>query len=208
MLDVKATVYIVDDDQAVRDSLSWLIESININVEVYSSAQEFLDKYTPDNPGCLIADVRMPGISGLELQKILNEKKFTIPIILITGHGDVPMAVRALKNGAVDFIEKPFNDQVLLERVNQCLEKDQNERIENKDLQSKISLLATLSPREREVLDQVVIGKQNKIIAADLGISNKTVEAHRANVMEKMRVSSLADLVALYVSCGFYKGKP
>ncbi|MFV1984514.1 MAG: response regulator transcription factor [Thiohalomonadales bacterium] len=208
MLDVKATVYIVDDDQAVRDSLSWLIESININVEVYSSAQEFLDKYTPDNPGCLIADVRMPGISGLELQKILNEKKFTIPIILITGHGDVPMAVRALKNGAVDFIEKPFNDQVLLERVNQCLEKDQNERIENKDLQSKISLLATLSPREREVLDQVVIGKQNKIIAADLGISNKTVEAHRANVMDKMRVSSLADLVALYVSCGFYKGKP
>jgi len=114
MLDIKATVYIVDDDQAVRDSLSWLIESININVEVYSSAQDFLDKYKSDNPGCLIADVRMPGISGLELQKILNEKNYTIPIILITGHGDVPMAVRALKNGAVDFIEKPFNDQVLL----------------------------------------------------------------------------------------------
>jgi len=208
MLDNKATVYIVDDDQAVRDSLSWLIESININVEVYSSAQEFLDKYNPDTPGCLIADVRMPGISGLELQKILNEKKYTIPMILITGHGDVPMAVRALKNGAVDFIEKPFNDQVLLERVNQCLEKDQSERIEHKDRQSKMSLLATLSPREREVLDQVVIGKQNKIIAADLGISNKTVEAHRANVMDKMDVSSLADLVTLYVSCGLYKGKP
>jgi len=208
MLDNKATVYIVDDDQAVRDSLSWLIESININVKVFSSAQEFLDNYKSDNPGCLIADVRMPGISGLELQKILNEKKYTIPIILITGHGDVPMAVRALKNGAVDFIEKPFNDQVLLERVNQCLEKDQHERIEHKDLQSKMSLLATLSPREREVLDQVVIGKQNKIIASDLGISNKTVEAHRANVMGKMDVASLADLVALYVSCGLYKGKP
>ncbi len=208
MLDKKATVYIVDDDQAVRDSLSWLIESISIKVEVFSSAQEFLDGYNSDNPGCLVADVRMPGISGLELQKILNEKKYTIPIILITGHGDVPMAVRALKNGAIDFIEKPFNDQVLLERVNQCLEKDQSDRIEHQDLQSKMSLLATLSPREREVLDQVVIGKQNKIIAADLGISNKTVEAHRANVMEKMDVSSLADLVALYVSCGFYKGKP
>ncbi len=208
MLDKKATVYIVDDDQAVRDSLSWLIESISIKVAVFSSAQEFLDSYNSDNPGCLVADVRMPGISGLELQKILNEKKYTIPMILITGHGDVPMAVRALKNGAVDFIEKPFNDQVLLERVNQCLEKDQSERIEHQDLQSKMSLLATLSPREREVLDQVVIGKQNKIIAADLGISNKTVEAHRANVMEKMDVSSLADLVALYVSCGFYKGKP
>jgi FixJ family two-component response regulator len=208
MLDIKATVYIVDDDQAVRDSLSWLIESISIKVEVYSSAQDFLDNYKPDNPGCLIADVRMPGISGLELQKILKEKNYSIPMILITGHGDVPMAVRALKNGAVDFIEKPFNDQVLLERVNQCLEKDQSERLQNKDLQSKMSLLATLSPREREVLDQVVIGKQNKIIASDLGISNKTVEAHRANVMEKMRVSSLADLVALYVSCGLYKGKP
>ncbi|MFV2059767.1 MAG: response regulator transcription factor [Gammaproteobacteria bacterium] len=208
MLDTKATVYIVDDDQAVRDSLSWLIESINIKVEVYSSAQDFLDHYKPEYPGCLVADVRMPGISGLELQKILKEKNYSIPMILITGHGDVPMAVRALKNGAVDFIEKPFNDQVLLERVNQCLEKDQNDRVHNKDLQSKMSLLATLSPREREVLDQVVIGKQNKIIAADLGISNKTVEAHRANVMEKMRVSSLADLVALYVSCGLYKGKP
>ncbi|VAW98610.1 hypothetical protein MNBD_GAMMA22-1584 [hydrothermal vent metagenome] len=208
MLDKKATVYIVDDDQAVRDSLSWLIESISIKVKVFSSAQEFLDNYDSDYPGCLVADVRMPGISGLELQKILNEKKYTIPMILITGHGDVPMAVRALKNGAVDFIEKPFNDQILLERVNQCLEKDQSERIEHKDLQSKMSLLATLSPREREVLDQVVVGKQNKIIAADLGISNKTVEAHRANVMEKMDVASLADLVALYVSCGFYKGKP
>jgi len=208
MLDKKATVYVVDDDQAVRDSLSWLIESISIKVEVFSSAQEFLDNYRSENPGCLVADVRMPGISGLELQKILNEKNYTIPMILITGHGDVPMAVRALKNGAVDFIEKPFNDQVLLERVNQCLEKDQNERIRHKDLQSKMSLLATLSPREREVLDQVVIGKQNKIIASDLGISNKTVEAHRANVMEKMGVASLADLVALYVSCGFYKGKP
>ncbi len=208
MLDNKATVYIVDDDQAVRDSLSWLIESININVKVFSSAQEFLDNYNGDDPGCLIADVRMPGMSGLELQKLLNEKRYTIPMILITGHGDVPMAVRALKNGAVDFIEKPFNDQLLLERVNQCLEKDQHERIEHKDLQSKMSLLATLSPREREVLDQVVIGKQNKVIASDLGISNKTVEAHRANVMEKMDVASLADLVALYVSCGFYKGKP
>jgi len=208
MLDIKATVYIVDDDKAVRDSLSWLIESINIKVEAFPSAQEFLDNYKPENPGCLIADVRMPGISGLELQKILNEKNYTIPMILITGHGDVPMAVRAFKNGAVDFIEKPFNDQVLLERVNQCLEKDQIERKQNKDLQSKMALLATLSPREREVLDQVVVGKQNKIIAADLGISNKTVEAHRANVMEKMGVGSLADLVTLYVSCGLYKGKP
>ncbi len=208
MLDNKATVYIVDDDQAVRDSLSWLIESININVKVFSSAQEFLDNYNADDPGCLVADVRMPGMSGLELQKLLNEKHYSIPMILITGHGDVPMAVRALKNGAVDFIEKPFNDQLLLERVNQCLEKDHHERIEHQDLQSKMSLLATLSPREREVLDQVVIGKQNKVIASDLGISNKTVEAHRANVMEKMDVASLADLVALYVSCGFYKGKP
>jgi two-component system, LuxR family, response regulator FixJ len=198
----RPTIFVVDDDSAVRDALKLLLRSVGHAVETYGSAQEFLDAYSEDRPGCLVLDIRMPGMSGLELQQRLNEKHSILPIIFITGHGDVPMAVEAMQAGAVDFIQKPFRDQDLIDRINQALEKDGSNRAalgERNDIRRR---LETLTPREREVLDLVVHGKANKVIAGDLKLSQRTVEIHRARVMEKMQASSLAHLVRMVLEVG------
>ncbi|MGH8178153.1 MAG: response regulator FixJ [Steroidobacter sp.] len=198
----RPTIFIVDDDSAVRDALKLLLRSVGQAVETFGSAQEFLDAYSEDRPGCLVLDIRMPGMSGLELQQRLNEKHSILPIIFITGHGDVPMAVEAMQAGAVDFIQKPFRDQDLIDRINQALEKDSSNRAalgERNDIRRR---LETLTPREREVLDLVVHGKANKVIAGDLKLSQRTVEIHRARVMEKMQASSLAHLVRMVLEVG------
>ena len=198
----RPTIFVVDDDAAVRDALKLLLRSVGHAVETFGSAQEFLDAYSEDRPGCLVLDIRMPGMSGVELQQKLNEKHSILPIIFITGHGDVPMAVEAMQAGAVDFIQKPFRDQDLIDRINQALEKDSSNRAalgERNDIRRR---LETLTPREREVLDLVVHGKANKVIAGDLKLSQRTVEIHRARVMEKMQASSLAHLVRMVLEVG------
>ena len=198
----RPTIFVVDDDAAVRDALKLLLRSVGHAVETFGSAQEFLDAYGEDRAGCLVLDIRMPGMSGLELQQKLNEKHSILPIIFITGHGDVPMAVEAMQAGAVDFIQKPFRDQDLIDRINQALEKDSSNRAalgERNDIRRR---LETLTPREREVLDLVVPGKANKVIAGDLKLSQRTVEIHRARVMEKMQASSLAHLVRMVLEVG------
>lgn len=202
------TVFVVDDDQTMRGSLRWLLESLKLNVEMYSSARDFLSAYDPAKPGCLLLDVRMPEISGLQLQDILAQRQIRLPVIMISGHGDVPVAVRAMKAGALDFIEKPFNDETLLERVQAALATDARQRREAAERRTVQARLALLTPREREVLDKVVGGSPNKTIAAALGISTKTVEAHRAKVMEKMAAHSVADLSAMYFNAGLHRGKP
>ncbi len=188
-------VYVVDDDDAIRDSLMMLLRSIGLAGQSYASATDFLDAYDPKQHSCLITDIRMPGMSGLDLQRELREHGAPIPIILITGHGDVPMAVEAMKEGALDFIEKPFRDQELLDRVQQALTWDDDHRSKNLEALSIQERLATLTPRESEVMDLVVQGHANKVIAQDLGVSQRTVEIHRARVMEKMNMRSLAALV-------------
>ena len=201
-VNVRPSIFVVDDDSAVRDSLKLLLRSVGQAVETFGSGQEFLDGYNDDRAGCLVLDIRMPGMSGLELQQKLNERHSILPIIFITGHGDVPMAVEAMQAGAVDFIQKPFRDQDLIDRINQALEKDNNNRAalgERNDIRRR---LETLTPREREVLDLVVHGKANKVIAGDLKLSQRTVEIHRARVMEKMQASSLAHLVRMVLEVG------
>src|SRR3990167_3011186 len=193
-------VYVVDDDQAMVESLSWIIESVGLRVKTYVRAQDFLDEYNPKQHGCILLDVRMPGMSGPELQAKLNELNATIPIIFISGHGDVPLAVRVMKAGAVDFLTKPFNDQILLESINKALRIDKinrNKQQENAQAEAKFALL---SPREVQVLQGIVAGKQNKVISAELEISLKTVEAHRASVMKKMSVKSVPELVKLVLA--------
>jgi two-component system, LuxR family, response regulator FixJ len=201
----KPTVFVVDDDAAVRDSLRFLLRSVGHPVEVFASAADFMHAYGDDRPGCLVLDIRMPGMSGLELQQQLVERRALIPIIFITGHGDVPMAVEAMQSGAMDFIQKPFRDQDLLDRINQALEKD----LVNRQALGQLNLikerLESLTPREREVMDMVVHGKANKVIAADLDLSQRTVEIHRARVMEKMHASSLAHLVRMVIEIGELK---
>lgn len=190
-------VYVVDDDAAVRDGLKWLIESVELQVAPCPSAQAFLDAYDPARPGCLVLDVRLRGMSGLDLQAELARLDISIPTIVVTGHGDVPMAVRAMKLGAIDFVEKPFNDQELLERIQRAIEADQEARRGDRERAEACALLATLSPREREVLDLLVLGKANKEVADHLGLSTRTVEGHRARLMEKLACGSLAELVRL-----------
>lgn len=202
------TVFVVDDDVTMRDSLRWLLESLKLNVQTYASAQDFLSAYDPVRSGCLVLDVRMPEISGLQLHEILRQRQIHIPVILITGHGDVSMAVHAMKAGAFDFVEKPFNDQTLLERIQQGLARDAHQRREAAEREKAIERLSSLTPREAEVMETVVSGKSNKLIAAELGISVKTVEVHRARVMEKMAVNSVAELTALCLASGLHKGKP
>ena len=171
-------------------------------MQCHASAEEFLEAYDPARPGCIVLDVRMPGLSGLELQDRLREDRFAPPVLLITGHGDIPMAVRALKAGAVDFIEKPFSDQVLLERIQQALDVDAKHRGALGKLTDIERRLTRLTARERQVFAIVVTGKPNKVIASDLGLSQKTVEVHRAHVMDKMRANSFADLVKMAVALG------
>ncbi|KAF0164557.1 MAG: response regulator [Rhodocyclaceae bacterium] len=191
------TVFIVDDDEVVARSLRWLIETVKLKVETFSSAQRFLDGYDSSKPGCLVLDVRMPGMSGLDLQERLAAQRIHVPIIFITGHGDVQMAVRAVQSGAFDFVEKPFNDQDLLDRIQKAIVFDAGQRGKNMQRVQLRSLFASLTPREREVLDLVVEGMSNKAIANSLGLSAKTVEVHRAKVMEKMHARSVADLVKM-----------
>ncbi len=197
-----AIVYVVDDDQAMVESLSWIIESVGLKVKVYIRAQDFLEEYEPHQHGCLLLDVRMPGMSGPELQLKLNELGATIPIIFISGHGDVPLAVRVMKAGAVDFLTKPFNDQILLESINKALRTDKINREKQQENAQAEAKFALLSPREVQVLQRIVAGKQNKVISAELKISLKTVEAHRASVMKKMSVKSVPELVKLVLTNG------
>jgi two-component system response regulator FixJ len=189
------TVFVVDDDPAIRESLRWLIESVGLKVKIFATAQEFLEGYDPSVAGCLVLDIRMPGMSGLDLQNELAARKVAIPIVIITGHAEVPVAVRAMKAGALDFIEKPFSDQLLLDRIRRALEADAEFRRVHSQRATVAARLAELTPREREVMDLVIAGKANKVIASELGLSPKTVEVHRAHVMKKMQVESLADLV-------------
>jgi len=188
-------VYLVDDDEAVRDALGLLFKSIGIQHEAFASALDFLQHYDSRRQSCLVADIRMPGLSGLELQQRLNEQRSEIPIIFITGHGDVPMAVTAMKSGAVDFLQKPFRDQDLIDRINKALDRDGEARKGRAEREEIRARLALLTPREREVMERVARGQANKVIAMDLGVSQRTVELHRARVMKKLRLRSVAELV-------------
>lgn len=189
------TVFIIDDDSSVRDAVSLLLRTDGLNVATFASAAAFLEAITVQQPGCLVLDVRMPGMSGLDLQKQLQARGFGMPILFMTGHGDVPMAIRAMKAGAFDFLEKPFQGAKLLERVREALALDARQHGRQARRAEAAARLALLSPREREVLDRVVIGQYNKVIAAELGISLSTVEIHRKRVMEKLQAESLADLI-------------
>jgi len=191
------TVFIVDDDAAVRRFLSGLIQSVELRVEAFASARDFLEAYEPGQPGCLVLDVRMPGMSGLELQRELAERAIDLPVIVLTGHGNVQVAVHAMKAGAADFVEKPFDNELLLDRIQKAVAESvraRGERIKRIEIAERMQLL---TPREREVLDLVVAGQTNKGVARRLDISEKTVEIHRANVMRKMQAKSLADLVKM-----------
>jgi two-component system, LuxR family, response regulator FixJ len=192
-----ATVFVVDDDEGVRNSLRFLLKSVGLPTRALSSASEFLDTYKPSQPGCLVLDVRMPGMSGLELQQQLNLRGATIPVIFITGHGDVPMAVEAMQHGAFDFLQKPFRDQDLIDRIQRALERDARNRSTLAQHGKIRERIASLTPREREVLTLMTQGKPNKVMAADLGVSQRTVEIHRARVMEKSGAASLAQLVRM-----------
>ena len=189
------TVFIVDDDAAVRDSIQELVESVGLHAQAYDSGQAFLDDFQQQRPGCLVLDVRMANMSGLALQEKLNELDAGVPVIIITGHGDVPMAVRALQAGAADFIQKPYRDQLLLDSINNALAVDAAARRSSIGSDDLVKQLETLTKREREILDMLVDGKRSKDIARALGISPRTVEAHRQNTLRKMEVSSVKELI-------------
>lgn len=197
--DKAPTVFVVDDDAAARSSLRLLLKSLGLTAVACESAQAFLEGYDPEQPGCLLLDVRMPGMSGLELQQELNRRGAITPIIFITGHGDIAMAVEAMQHGAFDFLQKPFRDQELLDRVQRALAKDHDTRSQLQQHELIRRRLASLTPREREVLDLVTAGTPNKIMAHRLGISQRTVEIHRARIMEKMHAESFAQLVRMTV---------
>ncbi len=191
------TVFVVDDDEAIRDAIRFLMRTAKLNVETYESAEAFLEQYHSTWRGCLILDVRMPGMGGMELHTELLKRKIILPVLIITGHGDVPMAVQAMKSGVADFIEKPFKNDELLQKVKLCLELDAQQRLVEEQHSDVDHRLASLTPREREVMELLVQGKRNKVIAAQLGISSRTVEAHRSKIMEKMNVSSLSEVVRI-----------
>ena len=193
----KGTVYVVDDDEGVRDSLQWLLEGKDYRVRCYDSAETFLSRYDPREVACLIVDIRMGGMTGLELQDRLLERKSPLPIVFITGHGDVPMAVNTMKKGAMDFIQKPFQEDALVSLVERMLDQAKDAFTEHQHSASRDALLAKLTSREAQVLERIVAGRLNKQIADDLGISIKTVEAHRANIMEKLNANTVADLLKL-----------
>jgi len=195
MSSANPTVFVVDDDEAIRQSLCLLIEDIGLNVKTFGGAREFLAHYDPSQPGCLVLDVRMSGMSGLELQARLRELNTEIPTVIITGHGDVPMAVEAMKAGAMDFIEKPFRDQVLLDSIQRAVELDRRIRAARRQSEGFQSRVEHLTRRERQVMDLLVFGKSNKTIAYELGISQKTVDFHRTNVLSKTGVASVVELV-------------
>lgn len=195
-------VYIVDDDKLARESLAWLIDSVGLPVKVYESGQQFLDDYSKEMIGCLVLDVRMPDISGIDLHTKLKQDGCNLPVIIMTGHADVAMAVRAMKAGVYDFIEKPYNDSLMLERIQSAIAFDLDNRKEQERIDAVKERLSSLTPRETEVLQFVLRSKPNKVIAADLNISIKTVELHRSNLMTKMRASSVTELVRLALIAG------
>lgn len=192
-----ASVFVVDDDDAVRNSLRLLLKSVGLPTVAFASAREYLDSWHPAQPGCLVLDVRMPGMSGLELQEELNRRGAIIPVIFISGHGDIPMAVEAIQHGAFDFLQKPFRDQDLIDRVQRALAADHANRQSLAQRDVLRQRYGSLTPREQEVLVLVTKGKANKVMAGDLDISQRTVEIHRARVMEKMGAQSLAQLVRM-----------
>jgi two-component system response regulator FixJ len=198
----RPTVFVVDDDPAILDSVQLLLRSVDLDAETFSSATEFLEAYDPDRLGCLVLDVRMPGMSGLELQERLDSMGSTLPIIFVTAHGDVPMAVQAVKAGAVDFIQKPFRHQELIDKARQAIEQHARNREKLASRNEIVERIASLTPREREVMDLVVEGKANKVIAHDLEISQRTVEIHRARVMSKMQATSVSELVQMVMRAG------
>lgn len=197
MKEAEPTVFVVDDDPGVGDSIRLLLRSVGLRAETFLSADEFLEAFDPDRAGCLVLDVRMPGMSGLDLQEVLRDRNSTLPIIFVTAHGDIPMAVDAVKAGAVDFLQKPFRDQELLDKIHGALEENTRIRGEEEGRAEIRKRLASLTPREREVMGLVVDGKANKNVARALGISQRTVEIHRARVMEKMGVRSVSKLVQM-----------
>lgn len=202
---MQESVFLVDDDPDVREAISFLLTAEGLAVESFASPREILDYITPDHAGCFLLDVRLPDMNGLELQEALQKRNIRLPIIFISGHGDIPMAVRAINAGALDFIEKPFNDELLLEKVNNALEINRSEREFHRDKLEVEKRLATLTPREREVMEGILKGKLNKIIAYDMGVSVRTVEVHRAHVLEKLGARNSSDMVRLVLSTDPYK---
>jgi len=198
----KPTIHVVDDDEAMRDSLVWLLDDDRYDVRAYASGEDFLERFAPSPPACVILDIRMPGISGVEVHERMARQGVVTPVVFVTGHGDVPMAVDAIKRGAFDFVEKPFNEAKLTGIIERALEEDAKFAGQTAAQSEIAARLAKLSPREREVLDLVVAGKMNKTIADVMNISIKTVEAHRAKVMEKMCARSLAELVQSVIKVG------
>jgi two-component system response regulator FixJ len=196
------TVYVIDDDQLVRESLEWLLQSVKLPVQVFDHAQPFLAAYRPGTPGCVIMDVRMPGIGGMDLHRMLRERDPDIPVIIVTGHADVPMAIRAMKEGAFDFIEKPYNDQHMLERVQAAIAHHQDLWREREEAEGLRQRFDELTPREAQVMLAVLRGHANKRIAVDLGISIKTVELHRTHLMNKLGVRTATELVRLAIKAG------
>lgn len=197
MRDAESRVFIVDDEEPVRDSIGLLLRSVGLRSQGYPDARAFLDAYRPELPGCLVLDIRMPRMSGLELQQELNRRGWGIPVIFITGHGDVPMAVEAMRAGAVDFLQKPFKDDELIRRVQKALDQDERLREQLSGLEQIRARFEGLTPREREIAARLVAGEANKVIAIDLGLSERTVELHRAHIMQKMEARGLAQLVQM-----------
>lgn len=200
MTDIQQTVFVVEDDEAVRDSLELLLKSDGKPVKTYESANAFLKDYSDKMAGCIVLDIRMPGMDGMELQKKLNEKHSILPIIFVTGHGDVPMAVDAMKEGAVDFIQKPYREEALLDKIEAALKQDLEQRKSLDEKQEIIRRIKSLTPREHEIMDRMIAGQANKVIAIELEISQRTVEIHRSRVMHKMGTHSLAHLVRMVLS--------
>ncbi|MCL7944097.1 response regulator FixJ [Marinobacter sp. ATCH36] len=200
MTDTQQTVYVVEDDEAVRDSLELLLKSDGKLVSTYDNANAFLKDYSEKMAGCIVLDIRMPGMDGMELQKKLNEKHSILPIIFVTGHGDVPMAVDAMKEGAVDFIQKPYREEALLQKIEAALEQDREQRKTLGERQEILRRVKSLTPREHEIMDRMIAGQANKVIAIELEISQRTVEIHRSRVMHKMGTHSLAHLVRMVLS--------
>ncbi len=206
--DIRPKVFIVDDDVAFAKSVSWLLASVGIESEQFNSAQSFLDAVTEDDLGCIVTDIRMPGVSGLELQHSVSQSRLTLPVIIMTAHGDVDTAVHAMKRGAFDFIQKPFNDQTFIELIQRALDEGVELAKATAEVNELRGLLATLTRRETEILDHVIEGMTNKCIADTLDISEKTVEAHRASVMQKTGAKSLAELVKLVLGARETQGIP
>ncbi|MAX24429.1 MAG: DNA-binding response regulator [Phycisphaeraceae bacterium] len=199
---IKPTVFVVDDDAAVRESMAWLIESHGYEVQIFDSAQTFLDVYQPYMTGCIVLDVRMPGMDGLQLQNLLHERGCTLPTIFVTGHAEVPIAIAAIRSGGFDFLEKPFDDDVMLERIRQALALEAQSRDDPDRHQDVINRITRLTPQEKRIMQMICQGMTNRQIADDLELSHKTIEVYRTRVMQKMQASSLPTLVRMLVENG------